>query len=122
MERTAGDRPVEAAITAARDDATTAQRDLEALVRIPSISGDAAHLGDVDACATAVAELMLDAGLHDVRELRVDGGHPYVVGEWTQRAGAPTVLLYAHHDVQPPGYVDRWSGDPFEPRERDGRL
>jgi acetylornithine deacetylase/succinyl-diaminopimelate desuccinylase-like protein len=65
---------------------------------------------------------MRDAGLHDVRELRVDGGLPYVVGEWTHRDGAPTVLLYAHHDVQPPGYADRWSGDPFEPRERDGRL
>ena len=57
----------------------------------------------------AVADLMRDAGLDDVRELRVDGGHPYVVGEWTQRPDAPTVLLYAHHDVQPPGYVDRWS-------------
>ena len=65
---------------------------------------------------------MRDAGLDDVRELRVDDGHPYVVGEWTRRPDAPTVLLYAHHDVQPPGYVDRWSSEPFEPREHDGRL
>ena len=71
---------------------------------------------------TRSPHLMRDAGLDDVRELRVDGGHPYVVGEWTHRPGAPTVLLYAHHDVQPPGYVDRWSSDPFEPVERDGRL
>ena len=73
-------------------------------------------------CAAAVADLMLDAGLESVRELRVGDGHPYVVGEWTHRPDAPTVLLYAHHDVQPPGYVDRWTSDPFEPREADGRL
>jgi acetylornithine deacetylase/succinyl-diaminopimelate desuccinylase-like protein len=113
---------IDAAVEAARGDHGAAQQQLESLVRIPSISADPAHFHDVDACATSVADLMRDAGLHDVRELRVDGGLPYVVGEWTQRADAPTVLLYAHHDVQPPGYVDRWSADPFEPLERDGRL
>jgi cysteinylglycine-S-conjugate dipeptidase len=113
---------VEQAVTAARADRGAAQRDLETLVRIPSISADPHHTDDVDACAVSVAELMRDAGLHDVRELRVDGGLPYVVGEWTRRPNAPTVLLYAHHDVQPPGYVDRWSSVPFEPHERDGRL
>jgi acetylornithine deacetylase/succinyl-diaminopimelate desuccinylase-like protein len=65
---------------------------------------------------------MRAAGLDDVRELRVDGGAPYVVGEWSRLPDAPTVLLYAHHDVQPPGYVDRWASSPFEPHERDGRL
>ena len=65
---------------------------------------------------------MEESGLESVRQIVVDGGHPYVVGEWTNAPDAPTVLLYAHHDVQPPGYVDRWSGDPFEPREVDGRL
>jgi len=113
---------VDDAVAAAHTDLDTAQRDLEALVRIPSISADPAHFDDVDACAASVADLMRDAGLHDVRELRVDGGLPYVVGEWTQREDAPTVLLYAHHDVQPPGYVERWSADPFEPREHNGRL
>jgi acetylornithine deacetylase/succinyl-diaminopimelate desuccinylase-like protein len=113
---------VDTAVAAARADLDVAQRELERLVSIPSISADPAHFDDVDACATSVADLLRDAGLHDVRELRVDGGLPYVVGEWTQRADAPTVLLYAHHDVQPPGYVDRWSADPFEPLERDGRL
>jgi acetylornithine deacetylase/succinyl-diaminopimelate desuccinylase-like protein len=113
---------VDAAVRAAHDDAPDAQRELEALVRIPSISADPAHTDDVDASAGAVADLMTDAGLDDVRELRVGDGHPYVVGEWTRRPDAPTVLLYAHHDVQPPGYVDRWSGDPFVPRERGGRL
>jgi acetylornithine deacetylase/succinyl-diaminopimelate desuccinylase-like protein len=114
--------PADAAFCAARDDFAAAQRDLEALVRIPSISASTAHRAEVDACAKAIAHLMADAGLESVRELRIDGGHPYVVGEWTHRPDAPTVLLYAHHDVQPPGYVDRWSSDPFEPREADGRL
>ncbi len=110
------------ALAAAHDDLDTAQRELEALVRIPSISADPAHRSDVDASASAVADLMREAGLEAVRELRVDDGFPYVVGEWTHQPDAPTVLLYAHHDVQPPGYVDRWSSDPFEPREANGRL
>jgi acetylornithine deacetylase/succinyl-diaminopimelate desuccinylase-like protein len=122
MDTSTVDSSVDAAVASARADRDAAQHDLEALVRIPSISADPDHRGDVDACATSVADLMRDAGLDDVRELRVDDGLPYVVGEWTRRADAPTVLLYAHHDVQPPGYVDRWSSDPFEPHERDGRL
>jgi acetylornithine deacetylase/succinyl-diaminopimelate desuccinylase-like protein len=113
---------IDAAVEAAHADLADARDDLEALVRIPSISADPAHADDVDVCAGSVADLMRDAGLRDVRELRVDGGLPYVVGEWTEHADAPTVLLYAHHDVQPPGYVERWSGDPFEPSEHDGRL
>ena len=113
---------VTGALESARADLDAARHDLETLVRIPSISADPESADDVDACATAVGDLMRDAGLHDVRELRVDGGLPYVVGEWTQRPGAPTVLLYAHHDVQPAGYVERWSTEPFAPTERDGRL
>jgi acetylornithine deacetylase/succinyl-diaminopimelate desuccinylase-like protein len=110
------------AVAAAGEGVARAQRELEELVRIPSISASPAHERDVDASARAVADLMRDAGLDDVRELRVGGRHPYVVGEWTHRTDAPTVLLYAHHDVQPAGYVERWSSDPFEPVERDGRL
>ncbi len=111
-----------AALAAADDDHAAARAQLEDLVRIPSISSDPAHTPDVDACAAAVGDLMRDAGLEAVRELRVGDGHPYVVGEWCHAPGAPTVLLYAHHDVQPPGYVDRWHADPFTPHERDGRL
>ena len=103
-------------------DLERARRELDDLVRIPSISADPAHAADVRASADAVEALMEESGLESVRQLVVDGGHPYVVGEWTNATDAPTVLLYAHHDVQPPGYVDRWSGDPFEPREIDGRL
>jgi acetylornithine deacetylase/succinyl-diaminopimelate desuccinylase-like protein len=113
---------VAAAVAAADDDLTAARAELDALVRIPSISADPAHRDDVEASARTIADLMLASGLDDVRELRVDDGHPYVVGEWCRAPGAPTVLLYAHHDVQPAGFVARWSSDPFEPVERDGRL
>jgi len=69
------------AVAAARADLDRAQHELEDLVRIPSISAHPAHRADVDASATAVPDLMRDAGLDDVRELRVGDGHPYVVGE-----------------------------------------
>ena len=82
----------DAAVAAVHEDLDAAQRELEALVRIPSISADPDHYDDVDTCAASVADLMRDAGLDDVRELRVDGGLPYVVGEWTHRPDAPTVL------------------------------
>jgi acetylornithine deacetylase/succinyl-diaminopimelate desuccinylase-like protein len=103
-------------------DVDRARRDLEELVRIPSISADPARASDVQASADAVARLMQESGLDHVHQLSIDDSPPYVVGEWNGAEGAPTVLLYAHHDVQPTGYVERWSGDPFEPREVDGRL
>jgi acetylornithine deacetylase/succinyl-diaminopimelate desuccinylase-like protein len=103
-------------------DLAAARAQLDELVRIPSISADRLHAADVRASADAVAALMEASGLEAVRQIVVDHGHPYVVGEWLHAAGAPTVLLYAHHDVQPTGFVDRWTGDPFEPREIDGRL
>lgn len=101
--------------------------DLEDLVRIPSVSNaefDQAHVAE---SADAVAALLRDAGLDDVQVLHVDGpdgrpGAPAVVARRPAPAGAPTVLLYAHHDVQPPGDDDAWSSPPFEPTERGGRL
>jgi cysteinylglycine-S-conjugate dipeptidase len=92
------------------------------LVRIPSVSGDPAHAVDVERSADAVAGALQVAGLEHVRQRDVDGSPPYVLGEWVHRDDAPTVLLYAHHDVQPPGIVEHWTSDPFEPRERDGRM
>jgi len=97
------------------------RRDLEALVRIPSVSALAFDQAQVQASAQAVAELLRGAGLQDVELLR-EGGAPAVVGHLPGPDGAPTVLLYAHHDVQPPGEDADWTSAPFEPVERDGRL
>src|SRR5262245_13208336 len=87
-----------------------ARAELEALVRIPSISADPAHAADVQASADATAELLRAHGLENVRMAHAEGAHPYVIGEWMRAGGdKPTVLLYAHHDVQPPGVVENWS-------------
>jgi cysteinylglycine-S-conjugate dipeptidase len=100
-----------------------ARADLEDLVRIRSISADPDRYGDVRASADATVELLRAHGLENVRTSGVEGSQPFVIGEW-MHAGpdVPTVLLYAHHDVQPPGIVENWASDPFEPEERDGRL
>jgi cysteinylglycine-S-conjugate dipeptidase len=96
---------------------------LEDLVRIRSISAQSEHDDDCRRSAEATAGLLRRAGLEDVRLLEVAGAHPYVTGSWLGAGpDAPTVLLYAHHDVQPVGTPDRWNSPPFEPTERDGRL
>ncbi|TDE12983.1 dipeptidase [Jiangella asiatica] len=96
--------------------------DLERLVRIRSISADPARADDVRASAEAVAKLARGAGAAEADVVSVDGGAPGVIARWPAPEGAPTVLLYAHHDVQPTGPREQWSSDPFEPTERDGRL
>jgi len=95
--------------------------DLEALVRIPSVSADPDRAADVRRCAEATAELFAAEGL-DVQILTASGGAPAVVARSPAPEGAPTVLLYAHHDVQPIGNLADWDSEPFEPTERDGRL
>jgi cysteinylglycine-S-conjugate dipeptidase len=96
--------------------------DLERLVRIPSVSADPAAAPQLAASADAVAALLRQAGLPQVEILAVEGGQPAVLGHRPGPPGAPTVLLYAHHDVQPPGARADWDSDPFDPAERAGRL
>ena len=108
-------RPSDAVVAAVHADAAEARAVLEELVRIPSISADPARTRDVEHSADATAALLEVAGLERVREAAVDGSPPAVIGEWVHRDGAPTILLYAHHDVQPPGIVANWTSDPFEP-------
>lgn len=95
---------------------------LETFVRIPSVSASGYDPAEVRRSAEFTAGMLRDAGCAEVRLLEVDGAHPAVFAEIPAPEGAPTVLLYAHHDVQPPGPAEEWDSAPFEPFRRDGRI
>jgi acetylornithine deacetylase/succinyl-diaminopimelate desuccinylase-like protein len=97
------------------------RRDLEDLVRIESVWADPVRRPQVVRSAEAVAKLLSEVGFGDVRIVS-EGGAPAVIARHPAPPGAPTVLLYAHHDVQPEGDPTQWASPPFEPTERDGRL
>ena len=97
------------------------RRDLEDLVRIESVWADPDRRAEVRRSADAVAKLLSEAGFGDVRIVS-EGGAPAVIARHPAPPGAPTVLLYAHHDVQPEGDHAQWQSPPVEPTERDGRL
>ncbi|RKT77775.1 acetylornithine deacetylase/succinyl-diaminopimelate desuccinylase-like protein [Terracoccus luteus] len=103
-----------------RDLMPQVRADLEALVRIPSVSASSFDQSQVARSAEAVAALLAAEGLEV--EVVTEGGRPAVIGHVDGPEGAPTVTLYAHHDVQPPGDESDWTTAPFEPTERDGRL
>ncbi|SDS99123.1 Acetylornithine deacetylase/Succinyl-diaminopimelate desuccinylase [Nocardioides scoriae] len=100
------------------------RQDLEDLVRIESVSADPARAAEVRRSAEAVAELFRAEAFEDVAVVsaREDGGAPAVLARKPAPEGRPTVLLYAHHDVQPENDHAEWDSPPFEPTERDGRL
>src|SRR4051812_4217494 len=109
-----------------RDDLAAAmpatRADLERLVRIPSIAFDGFPEAPVREAAEATAAILVDAGLSNAKLIDIPGGPPAVYGDIPAPEGAPTVLLYAHYDIQPAGPEDAWDSPPFEPTERDGKL
>jgi Acetylornithine deacetylase/Succinyl-diaminopimelate desuccinylase and related deacylases len=108
----------------------TSVADLSRLVRIPSVSWDGFDPAHVEASAEAVRELAAATGVFDqVEVVQVPYGdagrlgHPAVIATRKARNGRPTILLYAHHDVQPPGEDESvWESSPFEPTLRGDRL
>ena len=106
----------------AREHAVAFREALKALLRIPSVSTLAEHADDVRRAALWLADDMRRAGL--AAELMESEGYlPLVYGEWNGAgASAPTVLIYAHYDVQPAHREDGWETNPFEPVERDGKI
>ncbi len=95
--------------------------DLQAGLRIPSISSDPAHQSDMTRMADLLCERLKTLGFDKVRSLPT-AGHPAVYGEWLRQPGKPTVLIYGHYDVQPVDPVELWTSPPFEPEVRDGKL
>jgi acetylornithine deacetylase/succinyl-diaminopimelate desuccinylase-like protein len=89
--------------------------DLKQLVRIPSVSGASGDPEALRASALATAQLLSDTDMASARLLELDGAAPYVFVEVPASEGAPTVLLYAHHDVKPAGDEALWQTPPFHP-------
>ncbi|OBK90324.1 dipeptidase [Mycolicibacter sinensis] len=104
-----------------RDVLPSVRADLEDLVRIESVWADPARRPEVQRSAQLTADLLSQAGFPDV-QIVAEGGAPAVIARYPAPDGAPTVLLYAHHDVQPEGDANQWASPPFEPTERGGRL
>ncbi|NLU72061.1 dipeptidase [Streptomyces sp. HNM0575] len=96
--------------------------DLAEWLRIPSVSADPERASDVRRSADWLAGKLAETGFPVTEVWETEGG-PAVFGEWPSGdTGAPTVLVYGHHDVQPADRSDGWHSDPFVPEERDGRL
>ncbi len=96
---------------------------LKNLARIPSISADPDGAVHMRRSAEAVRDAMVAAGLEHCEVIDLEGAHPYAYADWLHAPGKPTLLLYAHHDVQPPGRESHWKTPAFEPTMReDGRL
>jgi len=91
------------------------------LLRIPSISANSVHKGDMISCAEAVKQSLIDAGA-DLAEIHETAGHPIVYGEKMVDPSLPTVLVYGHYDVQPADPLELWHSGPFEPVIKDGKI
>src|SRR5258708_14607499 len=94
---------------------------LDAWVRIPAISADPAHKADMAKNAKFLEEEIRALGPDRV-EIWETPGHPAVFAEWMHAPGAPTLLIYGHHDVQPVEPLSEWISPPFEPAIREGRM
>ncbi len=95
--------------------------ELLALLRIPSVSAKSEHNADMQTCAEAVKQRLLEAGADTVTIYKTEG-HPIVYGEKLIDPTKPTVLVYGHYDVQPADPLNLWNSPPFEPVIIDGKI
>jgi acetylornithine deacetylase/succinyl-diaminopimelate desuccinylase-like protein len=94
--------------------------ELKAWIAVPSISAQPDHAADVRASAEHAVARMQAAGL--TAEVLETGGNPVAYGQWLDAPGAPTILIYGHHDVQPADPLELWTSPPFDAAVRDGKL
>jgi acetylornithine deacetylase/succinyl-diaminopimelate desuccinylase-like protein len=109
------------AVSFARDNQQRFLNELKDLLRIPSVSTLDEHKGDVRKAGEFVANELRRIGMENV-ELIETKGHPLLYADWLHAPGKPTVLMYAHFDVQPPDPLDEWLSPPFEPTERNSNI
>ena len=95
--------------------------ELFSLLRIPSISSDPNHKGDMLRCAERLTQLLKEAGADEAAVYPTDG-HPVVFGQKIVSSELPTVLVYGHYDVQPVDPLELWKSDPFEPEIHDRAI
>ena len=111
-----------AAFAYLEENQTRFQNELIELLRIPSISYDAAHKADMSKAASWLADKLRTMGVDNV-EIIPTADHEVVYGEWLNGGpNAPTVLVYGHYDVQSPEPQEDWKSGPFEPEIRNGNL
>src|SRR5438552_2359898 len=109
------------AVSYARDNQQRFLSELKTFLRIPSISTLQEHKSDVQKAAEYVSNELRRIGLENVQVIPTKG-HPLVYADWLHASGKPTVLCYAHYDVQPPDPLDEWISPPFEPTERNNNI
>src|SRR5204862_6961013 len=91
------------------------------LLRIPSVSARSEHKADMEKCAEAVKQRLLEAGANKA-EVFSTAGHPIIYAEKIVDTSKPTVLVYGHYDVQPADPLELWNSAPFEPVIKDGKI
>lgn len=109
------------AVTYAQQNQKRFLEELKDLLRIPSISTLEEHKDDIHKAANFVANDLKRIGFENVEVIATEG-HPLIYADWLHASGKPTVLCYAHYDVQPAEPLDEWTTPPFEPTERNNNI
>jgi acetylornithine deacetylase/succinyl-diaminopimelate desuccinylase-like protein len=108
-----------------QEHAETFLAELQALLRIPSVSTLPLHRADMERALAFLADRLAEIGCEHIQRVsprEAAGGQPLLYADWLHAPGAPTVLFYGHYDVQPPDPLEEWITPPFEPTVRDGSL